>query len=69
MRLFADLRAAVHWLESRGDAPRYVLQPYMQGEPLSLSALAREGRAVLLSVNRQDIALHGEQSALLRHAR
>jgi predicted ATP-grasp superfamily ATP-dependent carboligase len=33
----------------------------MQGEPLSLSALAREGRAVLLSVNRQDIALHGDQ--------
>ena len=58
VRLFEGLRAAVRWLQSCGDAHRYVLQPYLQGEPLSLSALARDGRAVLLSVNRQDIALH-----------
>ena len=60
VRLFADLRTAVHWLKSCDEAPRYVLQPYTLGEPLSLSVLGREGRALLLSVNRQDIALQGE---------
>jgi predicted ATP-grasp superfamily ATP-dependent carboligase len=59
VRLFDALEAALRWIDSRSDPQRYVLQPYVQGEPLSLSALARDGEAWLLSVNRQRIALDG----------
>lgn len=58
VQLFADLGATLNWIDSRADAQRYVLQPYAPGEALSLSALACEGRAQLLSVNRQTIAVH-----------
>ena len=56
--MFPDLRAALRWIDSRADAQRYVLQPYTPGEALSLSVLACDGRALLLSVNRQRIAVH-----------
>jgi predicted ATP-grasp superfamily ATP-dependent carboligase len=57
VRLFTELRAALRWIDSRADAQRYVLQPYTPGEALSLSVLACDGRALLLSVNRQRIAV------------
>ncbi len=56
--LFTELRAALRWVASREDAQRYVLQPYAPGEALSLSVLAWDGRALLLSVNRQRIEVH-----------
>ena len=58
VRFFPDLRAALRWIESQIDAQRYVLQPCTPGDALSLSALACDGRAMLLSVNRQRISLH-----------
>ena len=58
VRLFPDLRAALRWIDSHANAQRYVLQPYIPGDALSLSALACDGRALLLSVNRQNIAIH-----------
>jgi tyramine---L-glutamate ligase len=57
VRLFAELRAAVTWIDSCADAQRYVLQPYIPGEAFSLSALASDGRGLVLSVNRQRIAM------------
>jgi tyramine---L-glutamate ligase len=60
VRWFAELDVALRWIDSRADAPRYVLQPYVPGESLSLSALARDRSAFLLSVNRQRIEVHHE---------
>lgn len=58
VRLFADLHAALRWIDSQVDPQPYVLQPYVAGAALSLSALACERRALLLSVNRQDVVVH-----------
>ncbi len=38
-------------------APSLIAQPYLRGEPLSLSLLAQEGEAWLLSCNRQDVSM------------
>lgn len=57
--LFADLPAARAWVERQGAPGRFVLQPYVPGEATSLSVLAAEGRARLLSVNRQRIEQRG----------
>jgi predicted ATP-grasp superfamily ATP-dependent carboligase len=65
VRLFDALDAACRWIEAGSDPGRYVLQPYLPGEPLSLSALARDGEAWLLSVNRQRITL--EDGAFAYH--
>jgi predicted ATP-grasp superfamily ATP-dependent carboligase len=48
-------------LPSEGD--NLVVQPYVPGNALSLSLLARDGEAWLLSCNIQDVALEGEQFA------
>ncbi len=40
-----------------------VVQPYLPGDALSLSLLARDGDAWLLSCNIQDVVLEGEQFA------
>jgi len=46
------------WLERAGaEAGRFVLQPYLSGTAASLSMLCREGRAWLLSCNRQEVAV------------
>lgn len=52
-RMFADGAAAERWIASRPDGARFVLQPYVPGEAVSLSALGRGGEAWLLCVNRQ----------------
>jgi predicted ATP-grasp superfamily ATP-dependent carboligase len=57
VRFFAASAAALRWIEAQGDRQRHVIQPYLPGDPLSLSALARDGEAWLLSVNRQRITL------------
>jgi len=56
-RVFADLEAASGWVAERSDPDRFVVQPYVEGEAASLSALARDRRAWLLSVNRQCIEI------------
>lgn len=55
---FAVTAEAQHW----GDAvlgARAIYQPLVRGAALSLSLLCAEGRARLLSVNRQQVALRG----------
>lgn len=54
---FSSLAQASAWLANREDSERFVVQPYVPGGSLSLSVLARGGRASLLCVNRQHIAL------------
>jgi predicted ATP-grasp superfamily ATP-dependent carboligase len=56
----ADLR---RWMAGRRDARRFVLQPYVEGTPTSLSLLCRDGQAVLLSCNLQDMRLAGDRLA------
>lgn len=43
------------WAAETGDLARYAVQPLIEGEPLSLSALFARGKARLLSCNRQRI--------------
>ncbi len=54
---FPDRSAALRWAMSRADASRFVLQPHVAGEVLSLCVLARDARAWLLCVNRQRMQL------------
>lgn len=56
-RVFADGAAAERWIASRPDGARFVLQPYLPGEALSLSALGHDGQGWLLCVNRQKMEL------------
>ncbi|MFL6649965.1 MAG: ATP-grasp domain-containing protein [Sulfurifustaceae bacterium] len=49
-----DLAAAIG---NRALPPGYVVQPYIEGTPASLSVLCRDGAAWLLTCNRQRIAL------------
>ena len=56
-RKFAHLSAARAWIGARPTPERFVVQPHVAGEPISLSVLAGQERATLLSVNRQRIEL------------
>ncbi|WP_448187994.1 ATP-grasp domain-containing protein [Azospirillum sp. sgz301742] len=55
------LRDRGEWARWRAAADRsgFVVQPFVAGAPASLSMLCRDGRAWLLTVNRQDVALDG----------
>ncbi|HNA29258.1 MAG TPA: ATP-grasp domain-containing protein [Thiobacillaceae bacterium] len=53
-RLFACLADAESWSRMH-TAPGCIYQPYVPGEPLSLSLLCAGGRAQLLAVNRQRV--------------
>lgn len=55
-RIFTDVNAINEWLVRQPQPRRYVAQPFLAGEPASLSVLVRDGRAWLLSCNRQDVA-------------
>ena len=58
-RVYCDLETArIDW-DARGRDPRSVLQPFVEGEAASLSLLVRNGRAVILGVNRQHVTRHG----------
>lgn len=61
-RLHADRDSACRDRDARHGAPGW-LEPWVDGEALSLSMLCRAGRAELLSVNRQHIAI-GADGAL-----
>ena len=60
-----DLGAAARWIEAQAGPGRFVLQPYVSGEPASVCALARDGMAWVLSVNRQRIVVRDDCFAFL----
>ncbi|MCW2241323.1 ATP-grasp domain-containing protein [Azospirillum canadense] len=59
------LRDRGDWIAWRGEVNRagFVAQPFQPGTPASLSMLCRDGRAWLLTVNRQDVSLSGQSFA------
>jgi predicted ATP-grasp superfamily ATP-dependent carboligase len=57
VRLFHGRDAMVRWLAGTDGADRYVAQPFVAGEPASLSVLCRDGEAWVLSCNRQRISV------------
>ncbi len=65
IRLCRDQDALYRHWEHLADGPAFVAQPFVQGTPASLSLLVRDGDFVLLSVNRQRIAVMDEQLLLL----
>jgi predicted ATP-grasp superfamily ATP-dependent carboligase len=56
-RRFAHGEDALAWISMQSERERFVLQPYITGEPISLSVLASATGVRLLSVNRQRIEL------------
>jgi len=46
------------------DADAYVLQPFIEGQAISLSCLFKQGRAWLLCCNKQDIVIQDKQFVL-----
>jgi predicted ATP-grasp superfamily ATP-dependent carboligase len=58
-RWFADTHALQTWLGN--GMMTHVAQPYLPGIPASLSMLCRDGKAWLLSCNRQLIAIRDER--------
>jgi predicted ATP-grasp superfamily ATP-dependent carboligase len=59
-RKFPSLLAADAWIRAQSTPARYVVQPYLAGEALSLSVIATPAGAVLLSVNRQRVELRDD---------
>ncbi|MDP3454910.1 ATP-grasp domain-containing protein [Methyloversatilis sp.] len=60
LRLFDTVHQAAQALR-----PGFVAQPWMAGEARSLNLLCARGEAVLLSINRQHLAIDGEQVSLV----
>jgi tyramine---L-glutamate ligase len=62
------VRIAADWTVARSrlaaGVEGVVAQPWIEGEPLSLSLLCAEGKSVLVSVNRQVIRVAGDEVAL-----
>jgi len=54
---FGDPERMQRWLDQGGRRQTHVVQPYIQGDAASLSALARDGVARVLSCNRQNITI------------
>jgi predicted ATP-grasp superfamily ATP-dependent carboligase len=54
-RVFDSADALLHWMP--GKDTTHVIQPWLAGEPASLSMICRNGRAQLLSCNRQLIEI------------
>jgi len=59
-RIFSGARKALAWIESNGD-DGYVLQPFISGQPCSLTLICRDGLARVLSCNEQRIAVLDNQ--------
>lgn len=64
-RLYRNRDAALLWIGAQPEPARYVAQPYVPGEAGSLCALARDGSAWVLSVNRQRIAVRNDSFVFL----
>ena len=58
MRYFADALSLKDWLPSRQHS--HIVQPYQNGEAVSISLLCKHGQAYLLSGNRQYIKLEDQ---------
>ncbi len=54
--VFESGEKLAEFFSPRGDAARFVAQPYLTGLPASISAVFCRGRAQVLSCNRQDVA-------------
>ena len=65
IRVCRDRDTLCHHWEQLADRAAWVAQPFVQGTAGSLSLLAREGAATLLSVNRQRIAVMDDELVLL----
>ncbi|MGH6927818.1 MAG: ATP-grasp domain-containing protein, partial [Dongiaceae bacterium] len=59
-RLFRRADELRQWLAGSTGAGNLVVQPYVPGVAASLSVLCRDGRAWLLSCNRQEIAIEND---------
>lgn len=55
--LLSDAGEVQRWLNYNNRKDTHVVQPYLPGDAASLSVLCRDGRALLLSCNRQSIEL------------
>lgn len=55
---FTSQAALMAWLGQAGRMHSHIVQPYFPGEPASLSMFCRDGKAWLLSCNRQLIQLN-----------
>ena len=65
IRLCRDRDSLSRYWEQLTQADTFVAQPFIQGTAVSLSLLAKDGEASLLSVNRQRIAVMDEGLILL----
>ena len=59
-RRFAQAADAVAWIAAQPSPERFVTQPYMKGDPISLCVVASATHVCLLSVNRQLIELRDD---------
>ncbi|NMM28698.1 MAG: ATP-grasp domain-containing protein [Glaciimonas sp.] len=59
-RIFSGVRKALAWIETNGD-DGYVLQPFISGQPCSLTLICCDGLARVLSCNEQRIAVLDNQ--------
>ncbi|MBC7945568.1 MAG: ATP-grasp domain-containing protein [Burkholderiales bacterium] len=65
-RLFHSWSAAVQWVDANSAAAHsnrieFVIQPFVSGEPCSLSMLCRGGEVQLLSCNHQRVVIRDDQ--------
>lgn len=65
-RLFPNWHAAAQWVAANPAAANpgrieFIMQPFVPGEPCSLSMLCRDGEAELLSRNRQRVEIRDSQ--------
>jgi predicted ATP-grasp superfamily ATP-dependent carboligase len=58
-RFFLDADDMRDWLAEEGRPGRFVVQPFLEGEAASVSALFRNGTASVLACNRQHVVLAG----------
>ncbi len=59
-RIFSGTRKALAWIKTEGN-DSYVLQPFIAGQPCSLSLVCGGGLARVLSCNKQRIAVRDNQ--------
>jgi tyramine---L-glutamate ligase len=60
-RIFPNNDQALAWINVQDKPEQFVLQPYIYGEPCSLSLLCRDGECRLLSCNRQRVVVRDNQ--------
>ncbi|MES2499498.1 MAG: ATP-grasp domain-containing protein [Pseudomonadota bacterium] len=59
--LFDDADGLANWLEQHHKKETHVIQPYQQGIPASISCVMHQGRAQVLSCNRQMIFIENNK--------